>query len=119
MSQMKQAKRRYLPHVIIYAGIVLVLISFTVFAENGFAHQAKSGWIYPLDCCDDRDCRQLEAQEVTIGPDYYIWKGKHISFKSPKIRNSPDGFFHGCENAHWGDTSGNLEITCFFVPTNG
>jgi hypothetical protein len=86
---------------------------------SAFSHQAISGWVYPLDCCDDRDCRQLDEAEVTVRPDFYIWKGKHISFTSPKIRNSPDEYFHGCENAHWGDTSGNLEITCFFVPTSG
>lgn len=83
------------------------------------AHMSASGWLYPLDCCNEFDCRQLDDSEVKIGPDYYIWKDKRIAFNSPKIRLSPDRFYHACENAHWGDTSGRLEITCFFVPADG
>lgn len=83
------------------------------------AHMSASGWLYPLDCCNEFDCRQLDDSEVKIGSDYYIWKDKRIAFNSPKIRFSPDRFYHACENAHWGDTSGRLEITCFFVPADG
>ncbi len=98
---------------------LVVLVGLSAVCGGAEAHQAISGFIYPLECCNNIDCRQLDEKEVIIGKDYYIWKGRHIAFKSPKIRNSPDGFFHACENAHWGDTSNALEITCFFVPTNG
>ncbi|WP_156892577.1 hypothetical protein [Salaquimonas pukyongi] len=53
---------------------------------------------------------------MSLGPGYYVWRDKRIAFKSPRVRPSPDGHFHVCENAHWGDTSGNLVVTCFLVP---
>jgi len=99
--------------------LTAAILFFLVATSLSSAHQAISGWQYPLDCCNEFDCRQLSTSEVNVGPGYYIWKNKHISFFSPKIRPSPDTYFHACENAHWGDTSGKLEITCFFVPTTG
>lgn len=80
------------------------------------AHQAASGWTYPPQCCSDRDCRQVDTGEVTVGDGFYIWMGHKIAFDSPKIRRSPDKWFHGCETGFWGDTSGATELLCFFVP---
>ena len=49
--------------------------------QDARAHMAISGWIYPLECCNENDCRQLGESEVTIGPDYYIWKGKILFYE--------------------------------------
>lgn len=101
------------------ATVVVAGQLFAIFAGGAGAHQAVSGWIYPLDCCNENDCSQLDDNAVFVGTNYYIWKEHRIAFDSPKIRRSPDGRFHGCENAHWGDTSGKLEVSCFFVPAQG
>lgn len=88
-----------------------------VSSGSSVAHQAATGWSYPKECCDDRDCSQIDTADVTVGNGFYKWKNHRISFNSPKVRRSPDPYFHGCEAPWWGDTSGNLEIVCFFVPT--
>ncbi len=80
------------------------------------AHDAPSGWTYPPECCNEIDCKQIDPGEVTVEPGVYLWRGKRIAFDSPKIRRSPDKFFHGCLAGHWGDTSGMTEVQCFFVP---
>lgn len=97
----------------------LTIAGFLLSGGSALPHSAAAGWFYPAECCNDRDCRQLADGEVMIGRAYYIWQGKHIAFDSPKIRPSPDRYYHGCEAGHWGDTSGRLEVICFFVPTGG
>lgn len=104
---------------LLLATTVLVGAILLIKALPARAHMALSGWLYPPECCNEIDCSQLQDGEVRIGPGYYIWNGRHIAFKSPKIRPSPDRYYHACENGHWGDTSGRLEITCFFVPAGG
>lgn len=98
----------------IAACAALVLVAST---DSAISHEARAGWIYPAECCDDRDCSQIDTADVTVGKGYYKWKNHRISFNSPKLRRSPDPYFHGCESTWWNDTSGHLEIICFFVPT--
>ncbi|MCB1460137.1 MAG: hypothetical protein KDJ48_12895 [Nitratireductor sp.] len=88
----------------------------TILVAAASAHDAPSGFTYPPECCNDHDCAMIDPGEVISGPGYYVWKDHRIAFDSPKIRQSPDIFFHGCETGHWGDTSGMHELTCFFVP---
>lgn len=80
------------------------------------AHDAPSGWTYPIECCDDRDCEPIDTADVTVGDGFYIWRHHRIAFNSPSVRNSPDSLFHGCEAGHWGDEGGKKILTCFFVP---
>ncbi|MEZ5792667.1 MAG: hypothetical protein R3D34_18405 [Nitratireductor sp.] len=102
------------PHA---TGLAALLVTAVVaMADAAMAHDAPSGFQYPPECCNDQDCAQIDPGEVTTGPGYYIWKDHHIAFSSPRIRQSPDIHFHGCETGHWGDTSGMRELTCFFVP---
>jgi hypothetical protein len=79
-----------------------------------FAHDAPSGWTYPLACCSDFDCREVAEADVVEGPQGYVIKvtGEVIPMTSRKVRNSPDGQFHWCSVA--GKTDG--RTICLFVP---
>lgn len=93
--------------------IAILLLPISVPAK---AHDAPSGWTYPIECCDDRDCERIDTADVTVSDGFYIWRDRRIAFDSPSVRNSPDEYFHGCEAGHWGDEGGKKILTCFFVP---
>ena len=37
-----------------------------------YAHQAMSGWTYPLACCSDRDCAVIDGRIVQETPAGYV-----------------------------------------------
>jgi hypothetical protein len=78
------------------------------------AHAAPSGWIYPYQCCSDRDCQPVHHAEISEGPKGYVigQTGEIVGYKDPRVRNSPDGEFHLC--AIPGKT--NAKAICLFVP---
>lgn len=78
------------------------------------AHDAASGWTYPLACCSDFDCREIPADWVEERPEGYriVITGEVIPMTSRKIRNSPDGVFHWCSVQ--GKNDG--KTICLFVP---
>ena len=81
------------------------------------AHDAKSGWTYPLACCSDYDCREVADAEVLERPEGYVIKvtGEVIPMTSRKVRPSPDGVFHWCSVAGRNDG----KTICLFVPPRG
>lgn len=81
------------------------------------AHDAKSGWTYPLACCSDYDCREVADAEVLERPEGYVIKvtGEVIPMTSRKVRPSPDGVFHWCSVAGRDDG----KTICLFVPPRG
>lgn len=93
------------------AAPVSVLISCVLPAA---AHDAPSGWTYPVACCSDFDCREVADDAVTEGPEGYVIKvtGEVIPMTSRKVRPSPDGVFHWCSVA--GKADG--RTICLFVP---
>lgn len=75
------------------------------------AHEAASGWTYPLACCSNKDCR--EVLDVKEGPNgYTVPSGEVLGYADRRIRRSPDGLFHWC-SASGLDTSRTI---CLFVP---
>lgn len=105
-------------------GAVLLMVLGT--AAN--AHNAPSGWIYPLDCCSNTDCEPIPAPEETS-------EGWHIRFTSQRFgpidafvphgreRPSGDGSFHAC----FVDQGTNIVVRkcneaagqcCFWLPLN-
>lgn len=87
---------------------------FIIPAAPAAAHDAPSGWTYPLACCSDFDCREVADADVVEGPQGYVIKvtGEVIPMTSRKVRNSPDGQFHWCSVA--GKSDG--RTICLFVP---
>ena len=81
------------------------------------AHDAKSGWIYPLECCSNYDCREVEKADIVEGPQGYVIKttGEVIPMTDAKVKASPDGEFHWCSRG--GTQDG--DTICLFVPPRG
>lgn len=106
--------------------ILLVLI-LGPGSEPARAHQAMSGWQYPLYCCSDQDCAQLEAESVeeqgggyvvTIKPGSHpMWRADRpaplvIRIPYSIAKPSPDGRWHICLN-------GQGDLLCFFAAIGG
>ena len=96
------------------------LAIFAVFPLTGIsasAHDAPSGWTYPLACCSGYDCREVDDADVVEGPKGYVIKvtGEVIPMTSRKVRPSPDGVFHWCSVAGKDDGA----TICLFVPPRG
>jgi len=81
------------------------------------AHDASSGWSYPLACCSGFDCREVADSDVLERPEGYVIRvtGEVIPMTSRKVRPSPDGVFHWCSVA--GKEDG--KTICLFVPPRG
>lgn len=106
---------------------ITIAIMLAACATQACAHQARSGWDYPFDCCSDADCARIDASEVRETPPGFvvtIMPGRHPMWASErrrpavldipyqKARLSPDGLFHLCMN----DAG---ELLCFFSPGGG
>jgi hypothetical protein len=78
------------------------------------AHEAISGWAYPLECCSNRDCKEVSAKNITQRPDGYVIAetGERLGYADPRLRHSPDGVYHWCSAA--GAKDG--RTICLFVP---
>ncbi|TKT79044.1 hypothetical protein [Aquamicrobium sp. LC103] len=81
------------------------------------AHDAPSGWSYPVSCCSGYDCREVSETDIIEGPEGYVIRvtGEVIPMTSRKVRPSPDGVFHWCSVA--GKNDG--KTICLFVPPRG
>ncbi len=78
------------------------------------SHEAPSGWKYPLECCSDRDCRELteaETPKPLDGGDWRLVTGEIVP--RSKVKFSPDGLYHLCRGVNGG------MIFCLFVPPMG
>ena len=93
------------------------LMSAIVLAAPALAHDAPSGWIYPLECCSNYDCREVEKAEVEEGPLGYVIRttGEVIPMTDAKVKMSPDGEFHWCSRGGKQDGA----TICLFVPPRG
>ncbi|MBX3580075.1 MAG: hypothetical protein KF723_22965 [Rhizobiaceae bacterium] len=102
------------------SGVVLVLAALGFLAGLADAarpHDAPSGWIYPLECCSNYDCREVAAAEISEGPAGYVVRatGEVIPMTDAKVKPSPDGKFHWCSRGGRDDGA----TICLFVPPRG
>lgn len=86
------------------------------FPSPAAAHSAKSGWAYPVDCCSQRDCREVSAELIRESAGGYVIKlnGERLAYSDSRIRTSPDGIYHWCSAQGRDDT----RTICLFVPPN-
>ena len=80
------------------------------------AHQARSGWSYPTECCSGMDCYEIAPSEVEPRGDGWVIVATGEFFAFGWYRFSPDGRFHRC-SAGSGDRS--AHTYCLFVPQFG
>lgn len=83
-----------------------------VFCCPAVAHQAPSGWAYPLDCCGDHDCEPVAANNVGESERGFVigTSGEFVFRRDARL--SGDGGYHVCRKP---DGS----IRCFFYPPRG
>lgn len=91
------------------------LLPFLLFAYPAVGHEATTGWSYPLYCCSNQDCHQINDADVKEGREGYTLAstGEIVPYLDRRVKDSPDGLFHVCQQA--GDFD-NGRILCLFVP---
>ncbi|MCR4264682.1 hypothetical protein [Nitratireductor sp. ZSWI3] len=92
----------------------LLPLTALVLAVPVSAHEAPSGWNYPMECCSNRDCQQIPANDVIERSEGYLVKptGETLSYTDSRLRKSPDGVYHLCAVKR----VSNLHTICLFVP---
>lgn len=97
-----------------------VVVAFFFVASIGavFSHEAPTGWSYPPLCCSNQDCRQADPREVRETPDGYllVTTGEVVPYLNYRVKQSPDGLFHVCQQAGNFDSG---RILCLFAPPRG
>lgn len=100
------------------------------------AHQAPTGWEYPLNCCSNKDCAEISAEYVKEGPDgitITLPVGSHpmvthwpvryaVPYSDSKIKDSPDGVWHICLRQQMilqGGARLGGDLLCLFQPPRG
>lgn len=104
------------PFIVAFSAAVIVFVLlrwFMVVTAN--AHEAPLGWTYPYLCCSDRDCKQAADGAVRETSEGYriVSTGEIVPYRDRRIKDSPDGLFHTCQQA------GNFDagrILCLFIP---
>ena len=100
--------------------VLIVLLVFWFVALGGCparSHEAPLGWSYPTACCNDTDCREVDASKVIEERQGYrvVSTGELVPHQSHKLKNSPDGLFHLCTWKGRDDTA----VICLFAPPKG
>lgn len=82
------------------------------------AHEAPTGWNYPLSCCANHDCQSLSVQAISERPEGYVVNGtgEIVAYADKRVKDSPDGLYHWC--AHQAGLDAGRTI-CLFVPPKG
>ncbi len=91
-----------------------VLVLALCAGQPAFAHDAQSGWGYPLDCCSGIDCFPIRNTDIEAIDEGYRIKATSevIPYASRKIKSSGDGGYH---RRSFGGAEAASTI-CLFVP---
>jgi hypothetical protein len=91
-----------------------VFLSIPALTGVSFAHDAPSGWSYPIACCSGYDCRQVSKAIVTERPEGYVISttGEVVGYSDKRVHISEDGDYHWC-SIGGKDTGSTI---CLFVP---
>lgn len=77
---------------------IIALLLVLVMGTMAHAHEAPSGWAYPMRCCHDNDCGvALSAIRNQDGSLTVTTKHGTATFPASfKHEDSPDGLIHAC-----------------------
>lgn len=95
-------------------GVIVAVI--IIFAPRVFAHEAPTGWTYPVACCSNKDCQMVSNDAIhepdSVDPNYVIrLTNERIDPRDRRVQFSPDGMFHWCAAQ-----DGDRRTICLFVP---
>ena len=99
-----------------HATMVVAVIATGLLTAKAFAHDAPTGWSYPVSCCSGYDCRPVSKAIISERPEGYVIKttGEVVGYSDARVKYSKDSEFHWCSVG--GKDSG--ETICLFVPPN-
>jgi hypothetical protein len=89
-------------------------LSLGAASDTALAHDAGSGWKYPISCCSGYDCREVSTKLVKEQPEGYVISttGEVIGYGDKRVKISEDQEYHWCSI---GGTDTGSTI-CLFVP---
>lgn len=93
---------------------VIWFLAIFVFIIQSYAHDAPTGWTYPMECCSNYDCR-MDNRVKVVPRGYQVPSGEVVPFDDKKVRQSPDGEYHWCTGGGYNHSP----TLCLFVPANG
>jgi hypothetical protein len=95
-----------------------LLLSVLLAAGSAYSHDAPSGWAYPWSCCSNQDCHEVPEAAIKEGLTGYelVTTGEIIPYGDKRIKDSPDGHFHACQQSGDFDKG---HVLCLFVPSRG
>jgi len=103
----------------LFLGLLFCLILSMILVA--YAHDAPSGWQYPLECCSNMDCGEVISTSRTEPKDGSLPEmivtinrgGTMVSAPVPhnfqKVKPSPDNKLHACIGF-------NGQLICLFLP---
>lgn len=96
----------------------LVTLASALIAGQSRAHDAPTGWTYPLLCCSNKDCKQISSADVRpVQTGWLIEQtGEVVTYGDKRLKDSPDGLYHRC--AFSADFEKGRTL-CLFVPPMG
>jgi hypothetical protein len=106
------------PASTIATGYLIAAVVATLFiwmaAKPAAAHEALTGWKYPISCCSGYDCRPVSAKWIKEREGAFIipTTGEAVPYTDRRIKSSPDGEYHWCSKQGKDDTP----TICLFVP---
>lgn len=124
----KREKYRFRGWIILLLGIgswlVVWALTSVLLASGAYAHEAPKsvsqplGWLYPYACCSTIDCRPATEGEVRETPNGYLMSatGEVVPYTDKRVKDSPDGLFHTCQQGGNFDTG---RVLCLFRPPRG
>lgn len=94
--------------------LIAATVLVAVRCQPAFAHDAPSGWAYPLSCCSGFDCRAVPQTSVRAGPQGYVVQpsGETVGYADARVKPSPDDDYHWCTVGGRDDG----RTICLFVP---
>jgi hypothetical protein len=97
-----------------FRALLGLFLSVPAFTAVSSAHDAKSGWSYPISCCSGYDCRQVSNAIVTERPEGYVitTTGEVVGYSDKRVHVSEDSDYHWC-SIGGKDTGSTI---CLFVP---
>ena len=90
---------------------IIRAIVFCLMCTTALAHEAPSGWLYPVECCSGYDCAAINEKRVSAAVGGYLIDGVHFVAQQD-VRQSKDGEYHACFPKP-------ETLRCFFAPPQG
>lgn len=113
--------------IIVFVGLIGLFVVSAVLAV--YAHDAPTGWSYPMECCHQLDCGPVVKTDFTDPKDGSLRKlivtiEKQGTFYTAvvdttfPVRQSPDNLMHACIRPPAVDQVFG-RLICLFVPPTG